>query len=208
MKSLISKTQSTAKATETETAAASDSLRRLKVAGLELIAIRPKDVKENAWNPNVMDAATFEKEILSIQNNGFIDPIKVRELPDGSLEVVDGAHRRRAAIQLGLKKIPAVNLGTIPDEQAKKLTIIANELRGAPEPVLLAALLKDLNQTIDAATLSTELPLTAVEIDSLIKSTSQFSWDEIEVKLGETDDKAVAKPPALNLGGERKFQLG
>ena len=148
MKSLISKTQSTAKATETETAAASDSLRRLKVAGLELIAIRPKDVKENAWNPNVMDAATFEKEILSIQNNGFIDPIKVRELPDGSLEVVDGAHRRRAAIQLGLKKIPAVNLGTIPDEQAKKLTIIANELRGAPEPVLLAALLKDLNQTM------------------------------------------------------------
>lgn len=159
---------------------AKDSVRRLKWGkDYEIIMITPREAQRNPWNPNRMDLETFEKEKLSITNNGFIDPIKVRELEDGSLEIVDGEHRWRAAQELGLKEIPAINLGPISDEQAKKLTIIANELRGAPEPVLLSALLKDLNKSITVDQLSLELPMSQAEIESMVRAAETFDWASI-----------------------------
>lgn len=142
----------------------------------KLILVKPKDVQRNPWNPNKMDEETFAKEKLSIQNNGFIDPIKVRELEDGELEIVDGEHRWRVAAELGLKTIPAINLGPISDQQAKKLTIIANELRGSPEPALLAALLRDLAVEQKSSELSVELPMSTAEIDAMIKASGTFDW--------------------------------
>ncbi len=164
------------------------------VAGLLLIEVDPTKVRPNAWNPNEMSDEMFAKEIRSIETNGFIDPIKVRETPSG-LEIVDGAHRVKAAIELKLARIPAVNLGPIPDDQAKKLTIITNELRGAPEPVKLAALLKELSMTTTTVDLALELPLSSLEIDSLIKSTEEFKWEVAAEEL--TPNPNARSTPAL-----------
>jgi len=174
--------------------------------GIKVEVIALSSMKPNPWNPNKMSEETFAKEILSIKNNGFIEPIKVRVLPNNTYEIVDGEHRWRAAQSLGMVSVPVVNLGKIPDEKAKKLTIIANELRGAPEPVLLAALIKDLNATVSLDDLALELPMSSTELDSLIKSTTAFDWDAVESSLA-TEPIRPTEAPA-NLGGERRFQLG
>jgi ParB/RepB/Spo0J family partition protein len=162
----------------------------------KLVMVQPKQVFPNDWNPNRMNDETFEKEVRSIETNGFIDPITIREVKDAkgkvSLEIVDGEHRWRAATKLGIKEIPAVNLGDISDEQAKKLTIIANELRGAPEPALLAALLKDLNESIETSELALHLPMSQVEIDALIKGASTFDWAAVSENLGNPDSDAAS----------------
>lgn len=173
----------------------------LKVEMMRLDAMQP-----NPWNPNRMDEETFSKEILSIQNNGFVEPIKVRITPAGAHEIIDGEHRWRAAQKVGMVEVPVVNLGPIGDAQAKKLTIIANELRGSPEPVLLARLIKDLSEGTTLEALSLELPMSTNELDALVQSTKAFDWDSIEQSI-ETTTSQVNAANAI-AAGERRFQLG
>jgi ParB/RepB/Spo0J family partition protein len=176
----------------------------LKAEMVQLARCRP-----NPWNPNKMSQAMFEKERLSIRTYGFVEPIKVRVIVNDpsnlhTFEIIDGEHRWKAATAEGMTEVPAINLGIMDDAKAKKLTIIANELRGAPEPVLLAALIKDLTESTTIEDLAKELPMTAVELDSLVKSTSQFDWGAVEATLSDSP----APREASNIGGERRFQLG
>jgi len=171
----------------------------LRVELMRLDAMRP-----NPWNPNKMDEETFAKEILSIQNNGFVEPIKVRITPTDEVEIIDGEHRWRASQQVGLVEVPVVNLGKISDAQAKKLTIIANELRGSPEPVLLAELIRDLSINTPIAELALELPMSTTELDALVQSTTTFNWEETEAALPTGQPHNGGQ---LANGGERKFQL-
>lgn len=174
--------------------------------GYRMEIVKTSRLKPNPWNPNKESEETFAKVKLSLQTNGVVEPPQVRTLPDGSLEIVNGEHRWRAATDLGMEELPVINLGAISDEQAKRLTIITNELRGAPEPVLLAALIKDLNATAPLKDLATVLPMSEMELDSLIKSTTPFSWDDVEKTLPDEIQKVDPRP--ANLGGERRFQLG
>jgi len=178
--------------------------------GLKAEMVDLSRCRKNPWNPNKMSEAMFEKERLSIRTYGFVEPIKVRVIVNDPsnlylYEIIDGEHRWKAATAEGMTEVPAINLGVMDDAKAKKLTIIANELRGAPEPVLLAALIKDLSDSTSIEDLAKELPMTAVELDSLVKSTTQFDWGAVEATLPDTP--ARPQEPA-NIGGERRFQLG
>ena len=177
-------------------------------AGLRVGSVAPASIQPNPWNPNKMDAATFEKEKRSIKTHGFVDPVTVRERGDGVLEIVDGEHRWRAAIDLGLSEIPVVNLGKIDDQRAKKLTLIYNELRGAPDPARLSALMVDLTQSGDALALvaealSAELPFSAVEIASLVTASTMFTWgdDPATMGTGGAASKKAAETAKFRLGG-------
>jgi ParB/RepB/Spo0J family partition protein len=164
-----------------------------------MVEVTPDEVQPNPWNPNVMDEQTFKKELRSIKEHGFIDPITVRENEDGFLEIVDGEHRWKAAKELKLKSIPAVNLGSIGDPQAKKLTVIFNELKGTADPGKLGELLASLSTSISVEDLAADLPMSAVEIDTLIQSTVPFDWDAAESKESkERGRKAL---------DERKFMI-
>lgn len=174
--------------------------------GYKVEIVSTNKLKPNAWNPNKESDETFEKVKLSIQTNGFVELPQVRQLADGSLEIVNGEHRWKAAVALGYEEMPVINLGPITDAKAKRLTIITNELRGAPEPVLLAALIKDLNTDTTLSDLAIELPMSEMELDSLIKSTTPFDWESTEKLLPDEIQKVDTRP--ANIGGERRFQLG
>lgn len=174
--------------------------------GYKVEIVDPKKLQPNPWNPNRESDEVFAKVKRSLEVNGVVEPPQVRTLPNGALEIVNGEHRWRASVELGMTELPVINLGAISDEQAKRLTIITNELRGAPEPVLLAALIKDLNSSATLADLAVDLPMSEMELDSLIKSTTPFNWEEVEAKLPDEIQKVDTRP--ANLGGERRFQLG
>jgi ParB/RepB/Spo0J family partition protein len=188
------------------------------VAGLKVVAVNPTAVRPNPWNPNRMDEETFRKEVESIRQNGFVDPITVREADDG-YELIDGEHRTKAAAELGLAEIPAINLGPIPDQQAKKLTVIYNELKGRPEPDLLAKLMRELSAQESPADLAATLPYTTAEIDTMVQSATEFDWDAASSLNGtptsdsaqELADRAAGKNASnvVKTGAEeRRFVLG
>lgn len=169
-------------------------------------------IRPNPWNPNVMDAKTFEREKASITKHGFVDPITVREVLDtegafSHYEVLDGEHRYRACTELGHTTIMAVNLGAVPDERAKELTVLFNELKGTPDPLKLGKLLKDIQSIVPFDELTLTMPYTPIEMRTLVDSTSVFDWD---AATSRTDPPASeAKPGSMGgrntMGKERRF---
>lgn len=109
----------------------------------------PSVLAKNTWNPNEMSPEAEAKLRNSLELNGHIRPILVRELEDGSLEIVGGAHRRDISIELGHKSVPVLNLGRISDEQAKKALLLDNSRYGEDEAGKLSALLSDIGEADD-----------------------------------------------------------
>jgi ParB-like chromosome segregation protein Spo0J len=85
-----------------------------------------------------------EKARESIERYGFIDPLLVREVGIRDYEIIDGEHRFDEGKALGMTEFPCVNLGLIDDADAKKLTIVMNELHGQADPLKLGDLLGDI----------------------------------------------------------------
>jgi len=159
------------------------------IAGLNIVEVAPQDLQPNPFNPNRQASEVFVREKRSIERHGFIAPIIAREV-EGRLQIVDGEHRWRAAQELGLTRLPVVNLGAVSESDARRLVVLLNELKGEPEPALLADLLKTLiKDGSTSAELAEAFPMEAAEIDSLVRATD-FSWDE----LGNTTKRAPGEP--------------
>lgn len=109
------------------------------------------EVRPNTWNPKLPNTPEYQKVVESIQVNGFKSPIIVRQVEgEDGYEICDGQQRWTAAKQLGFDKIYIYNLGYIPEEEAKTVTVWMetqvkfNEIELAP----LVAELSDLEMTI------------------------------------------------------------
>lgn len=150
-----------------------------------------ESLSANIWNPNIQTDFIFDKELTSIKNHGFIDPILVRE-KEGRLEIIDGEHRYKAAKTLGIKKVSVNNLGEISDENAKQLTILMNEVRGKADKTKMGELLKDLQTSLPFEDLVLNLPYSDIEIQSMIGQVS-LDWDQIASdvtsKASESDEQ-------------------
>lgn len=123
----------------------------------------------NPWNPNKMADRTFEAERESIAKFGFIDPVTVRAHPELSdqYQIIDGEHRTRAAIELGMTDVPISIIHDLGDAAAKKLTIVLNETRGSANTLELAVLLADIAET--DTNLIEALPYDATQLDNLLE---------------------------------------
>lgn len=130
------------------------------------------NVRENAWNPNRMSDRMLETLRTNLRVHGFSDPVTVRSgdargrFKDGHYEVIDGAHRVRAARLEGMPQVRVNDLGNVPDDKAKTLTINFNDLRGEHDRDLLAALVTELAASDPEGALVSTLPYTEDEIDA------------------------------------------
>lgn len=97
------------------------------------------DIKPNEYNPNRQSEEEFELLLRSIEDDGFTQPVIVTN----DLTIVDGEHRWRAAMTLGMKKIPVVMVD-MSAEQARMSTIRHNRARGSHNIDLETEVLKDL----------------------------------------------------------------
>lgn len=121
--------------------------------------IDPDWLQPNTWNPNRMNAFMYAKELQSIKDHGIVDPITVRKVGENRFEIIDGEHRWRAVRDLGYRKVPVYILD-VDELEAKKLTILLNELRGQALPADMGTLLKDLMKHQPLESLLDELPYT------------------------------------------------
>lgn len=156
------------------TTATTDAIAKGELRWVPLEHLHP-----NVYNPNQMDAFMFDKEVESIRRFGFAAPIIARHLDEGEWEIIDGEHRLKAALQLGLATIPIWDLGPVDDVIAKQLSIVLNETRGSAEKQKMADLLQDLLKSETTESLIGVLPYSKEAFNELA-ALPAFDWESFE----------------------------
>lgn len=138
----------------------------------DAIEVDVDQVRENDWNPNEIEPAMFTQLVENMQKAGFNQPLVVRpyggEDEPFEYEVVDGAHRFRAAKQLGMKRVPVI-VRPFSDAEAKTQTLAMNRLRGEMDPEAVAKLIRSIESDgIDLEELATHSGYDGDDIGSLL----------------------------------------
>lgn len=105
--------------------------------------IEVEKLRVNAWNPNSMPKAEYERLVQEIKEVGFIDFPQVIPMKDGTYTIIGGEHRITAAKELGFKTVPCIVLKgqNWTDEDLQKfVTVRLNMIKGKIDPGRMAAL--------------------------------------------------------------------
>lgn len=150
--------------------------------------IDPRQLQPNPWNTNVVSPDNEAKLDESLRRLSMFKPVLVRELDDGTLQILGGAHRVQSAIRLGLKTVPIWNLGRIDDKKAKEISLVDNGRYGADDAIALAELLEELGHADELASF---LPYSDTELEALFSSTN---IDLDKLADAEIEDEPEPKP--------------
>lgn len=156
----------------------------------KISAISPKKLKPNPFNPNHVDPKNYAKLRKSIEDLGFASAVVVRELPDGTLQILGGQHRTQVAVELGLKEIPVINLGSIGDDKAKKIGLVDNSRYGTDDGLQLARIMEELD--VGTGSLAEFLPISDEDLQVMMRAVD-IDLDTLEVTL-EDDDAPPPEP--------------
>jgi ParB family chromosome partitioning protein len=154
---------------------------------LNLLDVSPDDLQPNPWNPNRVSAENELKIENSLSELDFYKPLIARELEDGSLQLLGGEHRWRAAKRMGYKKLPVINLGPISDDAAYKITVVDNGSYGDDDPLAMAELLK----LVDLDDLKNIVPISDDDLSAIFASSS-IAMNDLALL-----DSEVGSAPAL-----------
>ena len=130
------------------------SIDDLKTGGSSSISeIKLSLIKPNPGQPRQeFDAESLNELAASIRELGIIQPITLRQMRDGSYQIISGERRYRAAQQAGLETIPAY-IRTVEDETVMEMALIENIQREDLNPIEIALtfqkLLEQYNLTQD-----------------------------------------------------------
>ena len=114
---------------------------------MSVIRVPVDHLEENNWNPNVMDPEKFEALKVDVVAGNY-NPIVVTSkeafhgdpaLPYNRYVIVDGAHRWRAAVEVGLETID-IEEKELTEAEAKAYNYRKNWERGSMDPLKEAAL--------------------------------------------------------------------
>jgi len=122
----------------------------------------------NPWNPNEETDFMQEKLSGSLEAFGQVAEVLVRKLSSGRYEIIDGEHRWKRMKLSGATEILVNDLGTVSDDDAKMLTMVANELHGNRNPVRLAAILRDLEMEGNWKDIASIMPYNTIELENLL----------------------------------------
>jgi len=157
---------------------------------------------EAPWNYKKDDHDLSKKLAKNIKRNGQIENILIRELKDGSYEVVNGNHRYRAMKELGAKKIIAYNLGKISLSEAKRIAYETNETKFKADDARVQDLFFDILQDFDKKDLLSTMPIGESQIDEFINNKQQIDDlidDEQESKQTKEDEKEKFRQIKISL---------
>jgi len=154
--------------------------------------IDPGRLSPNPWNTNIVSPENMAKLDASIERLGLFKPIVVRELKDGSLEILGGEHRWESAKRLGHQSVPIVNLGSVTDKRAKEIGLVDNGRYGADDTLQLAGLLDDLG--LSPEELSSFMPYSESDFASIFSSVN-IELDDLDLDDGDSEPQLPATKP-------------
>lgn len=139
------------------------------------IQVDPRLLTFSPWNVNSVSTENMEKLKESVKRNGIFRPVVVREMPDGTYQVIAGEHTTRVSMELGHETIDVYNLGRITEKQAKEISIIDNQHYGVEDTFGLGELLKEID-----ANPAEFLPFSDEALNTIFRST-QIDLDSLEL---------------------------
>jgi len=149
-----------------------------KVKVARFLEVDLADLKESEKNPRKSwDADELKGLADTIRQDGVLEPLLVREVPNGkgpSYEIVAGARRFRAAKLAGLKKVP-VSVQDLDDSAALRIMVLENLQR------------KNLT------------PLEEAEGFKTLIEETKFDIKQLAVKIGKSISYVYAKLKILEL---------
>jgi ParB/RepB/Spo0J family partition protein len=110
-------------------------------------------IHPNAWNPQTQDELTFQRLVDEIRDVGFVDPLEVVPLEDGTYRIIGGEHRWQAAKAAGLEELPCAVVidKKWQDEDLQKFaTVRLNVLKGKLDPEKFAKLYTEMAEKYGA----------------------------------------------------------
>lgn len=141
------------------------------------ITVSPHELRKNEFNTNIVSPDNESKLDESVKRLGMFKPVICRRLSDGSLEIIGGEHRVGAALRLGYKEIPVIDLGEIDDKRAKEISLVDNGRYGVDDTLALAGLLEELGNVEE---LSAFLPYTNSDLTAVFSSV-HIDLDELDL---------------------------
>jgi len=134
-----------------------------KIASVPETRVKTKSIRPNSWNFNMQSDRLFNSLKEALRRFGRLYPVIVREVEDEKYEIIDGEHRWKALLQLGVESTPVKNLGRVSDVLAKELMTILNKTRGEANPEKLGL---SLSRIVRAMEESGEDPLAILPYDA------------------------------------------
>ena len=93
------------------------------------------DIEPNKSQPRKnFDITALNTLADSIRQNGVIQPLLVRSMPDGTYQIVAGERRWRAAKLAGLKEVPVI-IKKLTNQQIMEISLIENIQREDLNPI-------------------------------------------------------------------------
>ncbi len=104
-------------------------------------------VYANDYNPNAVAPPEMKLLEISIQSDGFTQPIVVWKT-DGGYEVVDGFHRHKVGKKLGMTHLPVVVINTDRADRSDRIaaTIRHNRARGKHQVAAMSDIVVELKR--------------------------------------------------------------
>ena len=135
--------------------------------------VRQSDVHQNDYNPNSVAPPEMRLLQLSIQADGYTQPIVAMAEDDGRYEIVDGFHRHRVGREVGAVRkrvkgrlpVAVINAGRTGKEDRMAATIRHNRARGKHGVDTMSDIVLDLvRRGWDAEKISKELGMDQDEV--------------------------------------------
>ena len=168
-----------------------DNENRISHLSLSLVDPKSDQPRKN------FDKAALEELAASIEENGLLQPILVREYGNGRYQIIAGERRFRASKIAGLSEIPAIILDK-DDRKVAEIALIENIQREDLNPV---------EEAMAYRSLATEYGLTQAELsEKLGKSRSAIAntlrlLDLPDVILSMVADKTISEGHGRTLLG-------
>ena len=143
-------------------------------------------VHPNPYNPNKMDDRTYKLTLKSIEEDGLMGEIIVREDPDKPNEfiIIDGVHRWKAARELGYGTIK-IEVKAKDTPEAMISTLRLNKARGENDPIKEAEVIHELHKTYSTEEIEEKLGYTKEEQEGL---ENLMNFDFNQYNEGEEED--------------------
>lgn len=140
----------------------------------QITSIELEKLVKSDWNPNVMNAKQFDRLCRELQETGFVEPLQVFPLEDGTFQLIGGHHRLEAAKVLGYPSVPCIVLKGDQfknEDYLKFANMKLNVIRGEISPQKFVNMYLDLSKRH--------------EKDAMMESMGFVDEEQFKVLLGD-----------------------